>query len=219
MKRRGMRIKMLAGATRIVTIGGGARLEGIVGGARVEALIALLLLLAGPLLLHANGGTLRVANAEVGPYSVSVFTDPTPVRPDTIDVSILITAIGENEVVPGLDVRVRAEAVDHDAEARDLPATREAADDSRYYAAKFSLGSIGRWRISVEVEGDDGDGATAFEVEAREPRLLDRPLVLIIVSLLPLLLAAWWFLRGAPEHGELAERGRQREGHTRFTEG
>lgn len=167
-------------------------------------MFVLLLLLAAPLLLHANGGTLRVANAEVGPYWVSVFTDPTPVRVDTLDVSVLITEIGESEVVPGLNVRVFAEPVEHAGAAHDLPATREAADDPRYYAAKFRLGSTGRWRLSVEVEGDDGDGATAFEVEAGELRLLDRPLVLIFVSLLPLLLAAWWFLRGTPAEGARA---------------
>jgi hypothetical protein len=188
---------------------GGVR-RGIRGSTSWWILACFLLLLPGPGLLLANGGTLRVANAEVGPYSVSIFTDPTPVRADTLDVSVLITEIGGVEVVPGLDVTVRSEPVGHAGEARRRVATREAADDPRYYAAKFSLGTTGRWRITVEVQGEAGGGEVGFEVDARELRLLDRPLVLIVVSLLPLLLAAWWFLRGGPENGDKrAERRRE----------
>lgn len=171
-------------------------------GTTTPALLLLLAVLLGPGLLLANGGTLRVANAEVGPYWVSIFTDPTPVRADTLDVSILITEIEGLDVVPGLDVTVRADPVGHDGTAQALTATREAADDPRYYAAKFSLGTTGTWRLTVDVRGDTGGGDVAFEVDARETRLLDRPLVLIFVSLLPLFLAAWWFLRPTSDGGK-----------------
>jgi len=156
--------------------------------------LVVLVLAAGPLL--ANGGTLRVANVPMGDYLVSVFTDPTPVRPDSLDVSILILQDGFDGVPDGVEVQVRAASVEHPQMASTQRATREQADDSRYYAAKFGLGHPGSWSIEVEVRGDAGEGRTSFEVTAREAGLLGNPLVLILLSLLPLAVAGWWLTRG-----------------------
>ncbi len=170
--------------------------------------VALLLLVPGTLL--ANGGTLRLANIPMGDYLVSVFTDPTPVRPDSLDVSVLIFQDDVEGVPEGVGVTIRTELLelhDHDGEWADirpgtgetLQATREQADDPRYYAAKFVLGAPGRWLISVEVDGEGGQGEASFEVTARERGLLGHPLVISFLALLPLGLAAWWIMRGETE--------------------
>jgi hypothetical protein len=186
--------------------------------------VVALLLVGGvahaPGLLWANGGTLRLANVPMGEYRVSVFTDPTPVRPDSLDVSLLIVNAGTGEVVEGLDVRVRTrlleprhgghgeEAAGHDAGAEGTPhfprgeeraATREAADDPRYYATKFALGAEGRWELTVVVEGPAGSGEASFEVTAREAGILGNPLVLILLALLPLVLVGAWIARSGGE--------------------
>ncbi len=189
-----------------------------------------LLLLASALLLPgillANGGTLRLANVPMGEYRVSAFTDPTPVRPDSLDVSLLIVHARTGEVVDGLDVRVRTRlleprhgghaagenaaeghganghgAADPGAAPRpgageERRATREEADDPRYYATKFGLGAEGRWELTVVVEGPQGSGEASFEVTARELGLFGNPLVLVLLALFPLLVVGGWLARG-----------------------
>lgn len=166
--------------------------------------------LSFPEAARANGGTLRLASVPMGEYRVSVFTDPTPVRPDSLDVSVLILQEGVLGVPDGVRVTVRARLLEAHGEhagepggehgaalPRDhvLAATREQADDPRYYAAKFELGAEGRWEITVAVDGPDGTGEASFELRARERGLLGHPLVLVTLALLPLAGAAWWVLR------------------------
>lgn len=115
----------------------------------------LVLLLVSPTLLVADGGTLRVANVPMGAYRINVFTDPTPIPPDSIDVSILATFERGRGVAIGLDILVEATRLDGSEVTLQHPATREQADDPRYYAAKFSLGEVGRWRIMVRVRGEE----------------------------------------------------------------
>lgn len=173
----------------------------------LAASAALLVVLALPLVQHtvtpptaqANGGTLRLANVPMGAYLVSVFTDPTPVRPDSLDVSVLIVSGSSGEVIEGLDVRVRTRHLEGVRPEEERPATREAADDPRYYAAKFGLGAEGEWEIQVSVRGTEGSGEAAFQLRARDRGLLGSPLVLILLALLPLMLVAAWIARQSGE--------------------
>lgn len=171
--------------------------------------VLVLLALGTPALLLANGGTLRLANVPMGEYRVSVFTDPTPVRPDSLDVSVLVLQDELDGLPEGVDVEVHAELLEwHGDPAEEerpatgaphvLAATREQADDPRYHAAKFVLGAAGVWRISVFVQGEAGSGDASFEVTARERGLLRHPLTIIVLALLPLAGAAWWILREDP---------------------
>jgi hypothetical protein len=155
--------------------------------------------LALPPQLLGNGGTLRLANVPMGQYRVSVFTDPTPVRPDSLDVSVLVLQEGREGLAEGVRVVVTAEPLDHPGAERRLEATRDQADDPRYHAAKFALGHEGRWRITVEVEGELGAGSADFELRARDPGLLGHPLVLSLLALLPLAALGWWLLTPRPE--------------------
>lgn len=162
------------------------------------------------LALLANGGTLRVADAAMGDYRVSVYTDPTPPRPDSVDVSVLVVRADDPRPVEGLDVRVAARWAGPDGapaalEGRSVTvvADRAQADDPRYYAAKFAPGRVGEWLVEVSVEGPDGAGTTAFRIDVREPGLLDEPWVVVTLALLPLLLLALWLVRG---EGAAAER-------------
>jgi len=181
------------------------------GWRRLSILLGLTLLFAIPGTLLANGGTLRLANVSMGEYRVSVFTDPTPVRPDSLDVSVLVIREGVDGVPDGLDVQIRTELLalgGEDIETQPLrvgaeerlQATREQADDPRYYAAKFGLGAEGRWRITVSVRGEAGEGEASFEVVAREAGILGQPLVLMILALLPLAGAGWWVMREPEEN-------------------
>lgn len=155
--------------------------------------LLLLVLLLAPGLLLANGGTLRFLGI-LDPWEVAVFTDPTPVRPDSLDVSILVTLPGNPRPVDGLDVSVEIRQPDG-REVRQ-PATREEADDPRYYAAKFRGIGAGEVAVAVSVAGPGGGGGTArFTVEAREPGPLEHPAVLFLLALVPLAGVTWWLRR------------------------
>lgn len=151
---------------------------------------------AAPGALQADGGTLRVANVVMGAYRVNVYTDPTPIPPDTIDVSVLATFERGRGVAIGLEIEVVAQRVDGVGGTIRYLATREQADDPRFYAAKFKLGSVGRWEITTIVAGPEGAGEVSFEVDVQEPGPLANPFLILGLALIPLLLVGWW-LRGS----------------------
>jgi len=150
---------------------------------------------AMPGTLWADGGTLRVANVPMGSYRVNVFTDPTPIPPDSIDVSVLVTFERGRGIATGLVIHVLGRRVDGTGQEVEHPATRAQAEDPRYYAAKFALGSEGLWEIRVRVSGPEGEGQVVFQVEVQELGLLGNPFLIITVALLPLLLVGWWLKR------------------------
>jgi hypothetical protein len=159
------------------------------------AVAVLLFVCLLPLPLLADGGTLRVANVPMGSYRVNVFTDPTPIPPDSVDVSVLVTFERGRGIATGLDVVVTALRTDGIGSPIIHPATREQADDPRYYAAKFALGSEGEWEIRVRVMGPEGEGEAVFQVTAREPGLLANPFLILTFALLPLALVGVWLKR------------------------
>lgn len=155
-------------------------------------LIGIALSIACPRLLRADGGTLRVSNVPMGAYRVNVFTDPTPIPPDTIDVSVLVTFERGRGVATGLEILVVGRSLDGPLTEVAHQATREQADDPRFYAAHFSLGSAGTWELEIRVVGPEGEGEVRFQVEVQEPGLTDNPLLILGLALLPLLLVGWW---------------------------
>lgn len=161
----------------------------------LPALGAVLLLVAGGRVLVADGGTLRVGNLPMGAYRVNVFTDPTPIGPDSIDVSVLVTFERGRGVAQGLTIEVEGEREDSPGIVVRHPATREQADDPRYYAAKFALGSEGVWTITVRLWGPEGEGETSFQVKVQKPGLFGNPFLILTMALLPLLLVGWWLRR------------------------
>lgn len=167
--------------------------------ATFAALTGGVLAVTSPLL--ANGGKLRVGDAAIGRYRVSVYTDPTPPRPDSLDVSVLVLRDGGAEPVDGLDVRVEARFEGSAPEGVRAPlpvrtaATRDQADDPRYYAAKFAPGVEGPWAVEVAVAGPEGSGSVTFDLRVREPGLLERGWVVLVLALMPLALLGWWLGR------------------------
>ena len=192
---------------------GARRTPGAVGRNLGTAAVALALFLGvagtalrvlAPAVALADGGTIRLSGLEFGDYRVTVFTDPTPVRPDSIDVSFLITEADGLSVAEGLEVQVEVTPLNHPGVAATYAATREQADDPRMYAAKFSLGSPGEWRIDISVEGNRGSGTASFTLRASEGGLLDSPAVFLAAALMPLLLVGLWLRFGSrsPPSGE-----------------
>jgi hypothetical protein len=162
--------------------------------------VLLVILTATPLL--ANGGTVRVSRAAVGPYLVSVYTSPTPLRTGEVDVSILVQD-ADRETVMFVPVWVRALPLGFDAAPVRHEATRAQATNRLFQAAKFPIREPGEWELRVEVGGEEG-GEVTFQVALTDPTILDRPYLLAAMVLLPLLLLGWLLLgrEGDDEPGQ-----------------
>lgn len=138
-------------------------------GTRRLALLAALLVISLTLAFgtQANGGQVRVSAERAGPYEVTVFTSPVPLRAGEIDVSVLLQRPGSPEIVEDARIKVVVTTAGGETVGR-FPATREQATNKLYYAAKFPLEQPGRYRIAVEISGPEGSGAVGFEA-AVEP--------------------------------------------------
>jgi hypothetical protein len=175
------------------------------GPARRVATGLVVCLLLGPALaspLLANGGTVRLSRAAVGPYLVSVFTSPTPLRTGEIDVSVLVQDAAAERVVD-VPVWIEARPVDANGEPVRIEATRQQATNKLFKAAKFDVRGEGVWELSVQV-GEGEGGPVSFQATLTDPTLLDRPYLLAALILLPLAFLGWLWL-GRDEKGPAAQ--------------
>lgn len=151
---------------------------------RLLVILVALCLLAAPS-VRANGGTVQVADQPAGPYVVTVFTSPSPVRAGAVDVSVLVQDQAR-QPVDDAQVTVTTEPINHGGPGGSYPATRDQADNKLYYAAKFNLPAAGQWRFTVDVQGQRGGGATAFALEAGGASVISPPLLVALLLLVPL---------------------------------
>ena len=133
--------------------------------------------------VSANGGTIQVSMERAGPYEVTVFTDPSPVRVGTLDVSVMVELPG-GELVQ--DARVMVTAIpDGDATGGGTyEATHDLATNKLFYAAHVPISRAAPWRIEVAISASMGEGTVNFEIETSEPGIADRLPLLVLVAIL-----------------------------------
>lgn len=113
-----------------------------------------------------DGGAVRVSE-RAGPYTVTVFTAPTPLRAGPIDVSILVQDARGRDVIGDATVAVTLRGSAPGSGTVRAPATRAQATNKLLYAALLTLPAAGRWRVEVTIERADSAPATlAFDVDA-----------------------------------------------------
>ena len=131
--------------------------------ARTGTLMALLLVPPSAL---ADGGALRLSQRQ-GPYRVSVFTAPTPLRAGPADVSVLVQGEG-GEPLPEVSVRVRASPHGRPGVPIEHAATTEAATNKLFKSAVFELPAPGEWDLEVIVDGPHGSETVRLTVAVEE---------------------------------------------------
>lgn len=112
------------------------------------AFVVLLLPASAP----GDGGTVRLLERS-GPFVITVFSAPEPVRVGLADVSVLVQDRAAG--TPVLDARVALRAVPPSgvqAPAVRLQATRDQATNKLLYAASFAPGEPGAWDLQVTVQ-------------------------------------------------------------------
>jgi hypothetical protein len=113
-----------------------------------RALLACLgLLLPAP--AQGDGGTVRLLERS-GPFVITVFSAPEPVRVGAADVSVLVQDAQTGAPVLDADVAVEARSPDRTAAVRH-EATRAQAINKLLYATALTPGAPGTWTLEVTV--------------------------------------------------------------------
>ncbi|HEY8901112.1 MAG TPA: hypothetical protein VIM61_11935 [Chthoniobacterales bacterium] len=130
--------------------------------------IALLLLL--PAAAFADGGAV-ISQQVVGPYRVTLFGSPSPLRAGPADLSVMLQDAATGEAVLDRKVAIQVQAVTNDAKSEAwvppccsmkptvaaITATHAVAQNKLLYAANVLLPASGPHQISVII----GDGPAA----------------------------------------------------------
>lgn len=162
----------------------------------------ILLSAAQPVLAH-GGGVPQLTNAEAGPYRVSAWTQPDPIRVGDFHISVAVMyppqssgkARESGDLVLDATVAVQLEPLNREGETLLVSASRDNAVNKLYYETDPVLPDAGWWRVVVGVDGPLGAGQASFEIEALPPNPLNSLQSLPGVAwggLVLVLLAAGW---------------------------
>jgi YtkA-like len=126
------------------------------------------------ILLWADGGTL-VVRREAGPFTVSIFTTPEPLRVGPGDVSVLLERTSDKK--PVLDAKVDVRLTHSGAEGISnifAPATHANATNKLLYAAHVNLAADGPWKLTAAIDSRSGTAEVAAAIN-----VLPRPSPLV----------------------------------------
>ena len=124
-------------------------------------------ILAFPTVALADGGTVRLSERQ-GPYQITVFTSPTPLRAGPIDISVLVQDAESGEPASDAVVIVRVASADRPQEVLTQPATTAAATNKLFRSVLCELPSVGRWLATIAITGPTGCAEARFEFKAAE---------------------------------------------------
>ena len=112
-----------------------------------------------------DGGQIRLSE-HAGPFVITVFTAPTPVRVGPVDVSVLVQEGIDDAPVLDAEVQVTLRAADTE---RTAAATHAAATNKLLYAASLVVPAPGRWTLATEVRAGERAAAVAGEIDVAPP--------------------------------------------------
>jgi hypothetical protein len=150
------------------------------------------LLIAGVAAAH-GGGTPQLSGVTAGPYWLTVWTSPEPVRAGELHVTL---GVGGADGAPVLDAEVQVEISPLPNGGVSLTGAATSAQSSNkfLYEVDFSLPESGRYLVTVKVSGPEGSGAASFELQAL-PAEASNWLGILLVGVGVAALAVWLRLR------------------------
>lgn len=147
----------------------------------VTALLAMCLGVVG---VHAHGGgTPQVTNEDIGPYWVSVWTSPDPVREGQMHVTVAVAEpggdAGEQAGAPVLGAIVELTVTPRAGGFADVSAraTNEQSANKLFYEADLMIPAAGDWQVQVDVQGPEGTGQARFNMTVLPAQGTDWPLI------------------------------------------
>jgi hypothetical protein len=129
----------------------------------------------------ADGGILQMQRS-AGPFVITVFTAPAPLRAGPADISILVQDSSNHN--PVLDAKVTVSLYREGGEAIKAEARREQSKNKLLYAALLNLPEEGRWKIEVIVVRNSEEAKIGGAI--------------IVAPQRPFLLTYWWTLALPP---------------------
>lgn len=141
----------------------------------VGMLFLTLCVLFAPLgIAHAHGGGIpQIANAPIGEYVISVWTDPEPMRVGTVHVTVGLAQ--DNAAVLNRDVRIKVASVEGNRPI-EAQATHENSANKFLYEADLEVSRSGEYRFTVWV--DDISDTVSFVDVVEGSSLMDNPIVI-----------------------------------------
>lgn len=178
--------------------------------------IGLLLVLAAVLFLVVGGapaarghgmGKPQVLNQPAGPYLLSAWTDPDPLRADETHVVVAVIDPANMEpIVTGVEVTVAMTSL-ADPPQQVIETAGTDSVNQLFYAAEFNDQlSEGRWRVDLSVDGERGAGdGVGFVVEVAPARTFNW--LWVGVGGVGLIVVVWML---SAMRGDTADKGKQR---------
>jgi hypothetical protein len=130
--------------------------------------LAILVLLLNTAAVSADGGAVQLSEV-IGPYRITVFTSPTPLRAGPVDISVLVQDAVTGSVVPDAEVTIQVNPLDRPAELLAEPANRANATNKILLASTFDLPTSGSWEVRLNVHGSLGTEEVRCRIELGEP--------------------------------------------------
>jgi hypothetical protein len=120
--------------------------------------------------LQADGGIIRLSERR-GRYHLTVFTQPTPCRVGSVDISVLVQDAATGKPLTAADVTIQLELAQGPRHTLRATATTDAATNKLLFAAAFDVPNAGRWQGEVRLthEAESVTSVFAFEVEEALP--------------------------------------------------
>lgn len=125
-----------------------------------------------------------------GPFMVTVFSEPVPVRAGAADLSVMIERASDQSTVLDAHVMVHLKKTEAGSIVElAAPATHGRATNKLLYAASVTLPSAGIWQMTVDVreKGDEASASGALNVLGKEPPLIEHWALFALVPLMILL--------------------------------
>jgi hypothetical protein len=119
-----------------------------------------------------DGGAVQVRQAD-GPFLVTVFTAPTPLRAGSVDIGVLVQTGDGNQPVLDAEVSVTLTSSSDGTATIHATATRQQATNKLLYAAAVNLPFTGSWdaRVTVRREQEVAEVGGQVTVAAALPPL------------------------------------------------
>jgi len=131
-----------------------------------RGLLLVVALLAFSSLAQADGGFVEL-HQEVGPFVVTVFSAPGPLRAGPVDISVLVQDRASGQ--PVLDGEVFVRLKSPGAITLVERATREVAQNKLLYSALIDLPEAGQWELEVTIKQGKETASILGQVSAAAP--------------------------------------------------
>ena len=147
---------------------------------RLIPLFLLAAVISIPSTVSADSGVVRASVID-GPWRITAFSEPTPLRVGLADLTVLVQNTDDDEPVLGATVSLMLQHENPEIPSILTEATHETATNQMLYSSLIDLPASGEWSIEAAVMHGEQVGRLAFVAQVAEP--------------LPMIYELWfWFL-------------------------